>query len=237
MTARQMIEYALQEIGAIAADEFVSDSDAKAGLVRLNSLLDTWQTERLTIYNLNRGLYTIVANQAAYTIGVSGADWTCAVRPVFIQRAGMLDTDDMESPVEILTQDRYAAISDKTQTSDEATALYYNPTVPLGTVTLWPVPTDATNQSVLYIPLPLTAGLTLDSTLTLAPAYEEAIRYNLAVRLCPVMGRPLDPLVAQLALESKKHIKSANTRVAEMVVDPAIPGADGGAWDIFSGGM
>lgn len=237
MTARDMIEYALQEIGAIAVSEAVSNADAQAGLVRLNSLLDTWQTERLTIYNLNRAVYTLVASQASYTIGPTGADWTCVVRPTFIQRAGMLDSDDNESPVEMLTPDRYMAIVDKTLTSTDATQLYYNPTFPLGTVFLYPVPTDATVQAVLYIPIPLTAGLTLDTALTLAPAYEEAIRYNLALRLCPVMGRPLDPLIADLARETKKNIKSANHQVQEMVVDPAIPGADGGAWDIYSGGF
>jgi len=235
MTARTMIEYALQEIGAIAAGESVPNADAQAGLVRLNSLLDTWQTERLTIYNLARQAYALVANQASYTIGATGANWTCTVRPTWIQRAGMLDTENIESPVEILTQDQWANLTDKTLTSTDATALYYNPTFPLGTVYLYPVPTDATVQAILYLPTPLVAGLTLDSALVLAPAYEEAIRYNLAIRLCPIMGKQVDPTVATLAVESKATVKRANGRIQEMQVDPALLG--GGAWDVFTGGF
>jgi len=235
MTARQMIEYALQEIGALASGETPTNADAAASLVRLNSLLDSWQVERLAIHTLVRSTFALTASQASYTIGPTGANWTYAIRPQFIQRAGMMDSDSIESLIEVLTEDRWAALTDKTLTSTEASALYYNPSFPLGTVYLWPVPTDATVTAVLYLPTPLSAGLTLASELTMPPSYEEAIRYNLAVRLAPMFGRPVDQTLNTLAVETKALMKRANARPQEMTVDPAIIG--GGAFDIFTGGF
>jgi hypothetical protein len=241
MTARDLIQHALQELGALATSEAVSNADAQASLIRLNSLLDAWQTERLTIYNLDRTAYTLVASQASYTIGPTvGADWTCAVRPTFISHAGLLyagSAPNVEIPMKMLTDDEYAAIRIKSVESTIPTWLYYNPTYPLGTVYLYPVPSDATAQMILYIPVPLTGGLTLDSVLTLPPAYEEAIRYNLAIRLGPMFGRPIDATVGMMAVESKATMKRSNPRVDDLRVDPAIPGSRGPAWSIFTGGQ
>ena len=239
MTARDLITHAMQEIGALATSEALSDADAQASLVRMNSLLDAWQTERLTIYNLNRAVYTLVANQATYTIGPAvGADWACTIRPAYIQHVGVIYTlsdPASEIPVKIISDDEYAALRIKDTTSTLPRYLYYNPTFPSGTVFLWPVPTDTTVQVALYIPIPMTAGLTLDTVLSLAPSYEEALRYNLAIRLAPIFGRTLEPVTAQLAIESKATMKRSNPRTDEMRVDPAMLG--GGAWDLWTGGQ
>ena len=239
MTARDMIRDALQEIGALGVGEAVTDADAQAGLVRLNSLIDTWQTERLTIYNLYREVFSLVASQASYTIGPTGADFTCAVRPTFIQHAGIIFTSsgtDTEIPIKIITDDEYAALRIKAITSTLPTKLYYNPTFPLGTIYLWPVPSDSSVDLALYIPVPLTAGLSLNSNLVLAPSYEEAVRYNLAIRLAPIFGRPVDATVGMLSTESKATLKRSNQRADEMRVDEAIV-SQGAAFNIWTGGM
>lgn len=238
MTARQMITFALQEIGAIAAGETPSAADAVASLVRLNGMLDGWQAERLAASVLTRSVFAMTASVGSYTIGVStntpAPDWAISVRPTFIQRASLLDSAGYETLLEVLTEDRWAALSYKAQTSTEPSALYYEPTVPNGTIRLWPVPTDATGSIVLYVPVPLASGLLLDTDVVLPPAYDEAIRYNLAVRLAPMFGRPLDQTVTSLAVETKATMKRLNVRVQEMTVDPALLGGD--AFDIFTGG-
>lgn len=242
MTVLDLVTAAMQEIGALASGESLPDHEAEVALIRLNSLLDTWQTERLTIYNLDRASYALVANQASYTIGpsASGPDWTCAVRPTFISHATLLYTASdphVEIPVRLITDDEYAAIRIKGVTSTIPKWLYYNPTFPLGTIALWPVPTDSSAQLILYIPVPITSGLDIHDTLVLPPAYEEAIRYNLAIRLAPIFGRQLDPTIATMAVESKATLKRSNQRTDDLRVDPAIPGVRGGAWDLFTGGM
>src|SRR5512136_1218569 len=114
MTARDLITAAMQEIGAIATGETVSAADAQAGLTRLNGMLDLWQTERLTIYNMNRATFSFVASQQTYTLGPTvGADWSYAVRPTFLPLAGILWTGGgvvTEIPLQILTDEQWSAL-------------------------------------------------------------------------------------------------------------------------------
>ena len=242
MTVRDLITAAMQEIGAIATGEPLSSADAQAAFIRFNSLLSLWQTERLTIFNLATSTFTFTVNQQSYTIGTvaDGANFQVAVRPHYLEKAAIRWTDDTGQPVEIpipvITDDEWAAIRIKDVTSTIPTKVYYNPTWPLGTLYYWPIPTTTDSAPVLYIPTPMTVAASLDTVLNLAPGYEEAIRYNLAVRLAPIFGRTLDPVVAGMSNESKAQIKRANTRPDPMMVDEAITGPRA-AFSVFTGGF
>jgi hypothetical protein len=160
-------------------------------------------------------------------------------RPEFIDRAAVLTgtaPDQVEIPLEILSDDRWADVRVKSVTSTFPTKVYYNPTVPLGQLWVWPIPTVTTNQIVLYLPTPLlrVAGLSVD--LVLPPAYEEAIRYNLALRLCPPFGRPATPDLVQFATDALGAIKRTNIKLDELKCDPALTNA-GQVWNFFTGGM
>lgn len=243
MTILDMITASMQEIGAIAAGEPVAAADAQVALVRFNGMLDLWQSERLTIYNLDREVFSFVTNQQSYTIGpavgITTADWTYDIRPLWIQHAGVIWTAsgiETEIPMKILTDDEWAATRVKAVSSTLPTYLYYNPTFPWGTLYFWPYPTDNTVDVALYLPLPMQVVSALTTVLVLPPGYEEALRYNLAVRLAPVFGRTIDPTVAALAIESKAQIKRKNIVADPMRCDPAVIG-EAGAFNIFSGGM
>jgi hypothetical protein len=239
MTARELIRDALQEIGALAVGEAVSNADAQAALVRLNSMISTWQTERLMIDNVTRYDFSLVANQQSYTIGPTGADFTLAIRPRTIEYANLVvisGSDTYEVPLELIDDAHWADLRVKGTTSSLPSKMAYSVGMPLGTLDFWPVPSDSTVDVALYIPIPLAAGLTLDSVLTLAPEYEEAIRYNLAIRLAPVFGRPVDATIGMLATESKATVKRANPVSLTMRVDDAIV-AEGAVFDIWTGGQ
>lgn len=238
MIARDLITDALEEIGAIAPGESIPDADAMAGLSRLNGMLDAWQSERLTIYNLDRKQFTFTANVASYTMGPTGV-FVTATRPTFIDRAAVLfgsGVNVAEIPIEVLTDDKWADIRIKTVTSTLPTRVYYNATVPNGTLYYWPVPTDPLVFPILYLPSPLTTVATLSTALVLAPAYEEALRYNLALKLCLPFGRSVDQLLMKMATDGKALIKRANTRIEEMKCDPGLL-QSGASWNIFTGGM
>lgn len=237
MTARDLIRDAMQEIGAIASGESVRAADAQVGLQRLNSLLSLWQTERLTIYALVRSTFGITAGQSSYTIGPAGGDWTLAIRPQTIEQATILigtGETSYETPLELLSDADWNALLMKSQTSTLPTKATYAPTVPLGTFELYPVPSVDPGDVVLYVPTPLSAVNTLDTDIVFAPGYEEAVRYNLAVRLAPVFGRALDPVVGGLAIETKAQIKRANVVPSLLRVDDALMG-DGGSFNWMTG--
>lgn len=64
----------------------------------------------------------------------------------------------------------------------------------------------------------------LDSEFNMPPEYEEAIHYNLVVRLCSMYSKPLNPLTGTLAKVALKTIKNANLQLPTMLMPRAVVG-------------
>lgn len=228
MTAQTLITGALKLIGALAQGETPPAADVQDGLVILNGLMDAWRAERLTILNTTRNVYTLTAGTQTYTLGPtgSGATLICTsqTRPIWLQNASIIPagTDPaVEIPIDLWTDQDWATQRVKSVQSSIPTAVYYNEDFPTGSLSFWPVPNVAC-QAVLYWPQALVEFATLTGEYALAPGYEDAIKYNLAVRLAPEFGRPLDPTVAALAVNALAIVKRANKTLYDMRCDPAI---------------
>lgn len=229
MTALTLVTRALQLAGVIASGETATAEESADGLLTLNSLIEEWATQGLTMFTRTRVTHSLVASQASYTIGASGADITRA-RPPRIEMASMIDTTadpDLEIPVDVLSEDQWRDIGQKAQTSTRPLAIYYVPTFPLGTIFVWPVGTVATIQMVLYVPDLVDTLAALSTTLSLPPGYEKALRTNLALELCPEYGRIPSDVIVAMARESKANVKRANYRPVEMRCDLALLGSAG----------
>lgn len=225
MTARALLTRALRTVGVLAGNETPSAEDASAALGILTSMLDAWRADRLTITHLTRNAFTATSGQASFTIGPTGADWTFGSVPTWIDAASVIlvgSNPAVEQPIEILTQQRWALLQLKDLSYDPAYGIYYERTsASLGTVRVLAVP-DQTQTIVLYLLAPLTATLTLDTGLDLPSGYEDALVYNVAKRAALEWSRPLDPLLAELADNSLRLIKSANVQPTELVTDRAL---------------
>lgn len=174
----------------------------------LNGMLDSWNTERLIVYAMQELTLTMVDGKSSYTVG-SGGDLD-TTRLVKIEKAFMRDNDD-DSPVEIYEYSQWADISDKSVTGDIVEIVYYQPTMASGVLNVWPVP-SAANVLHLVAWTPLSA-LALGDDITLPPGYEDALVYNLAVRIEPEFGpgQGLNPTILGLARATKSSIKNANS--------------------------
>jgi hypothetical protein len=226
--ALDIITDAMQEIGAIGAGETPNPNDAALGLSRLNLMLGGWQLQPQTIPVVRREVFSVVANQATYTIG-PGADLD-TTRPSMLTGAGLL-LNNSNPPVELsrglLTDDGYQSIPIKTLTNTLFTNVYYNPTYATdgwGTIFLWPTPTVDTNDLVLYRPEQLSEFADLATQYILPPGCQEAMFYNLAVRLCGPFGRPVDPELSTMARKSMATFKRGNTKMADLYNDTAALG-------------
>jgi len=232
-----LIIRAVKEIGGVAKAEPLSADELTDGFNILNDMLDAWAAERLLIYQLVRSTYPLTANKQTYTIGVGG-DFN-AVRPVWIQDAGLINvayTPTFELPVRILTIDEWAALTIKSQQATQSWYLWNDYGFPLSTLSLWPVPSVSTLQLALYVPTPISQFANVNATVSFPPGYAEALRYNLAVRLCPSWGKQLDPVLANMASESLRTIQRANERFDTLGVDNAlIGGADRGVFNYLTG--
>jgi hypothetical protein len=142
---------------------------------------------------------------------VSGALTTYYQRPLRINSA-FVRMSNLDYPVYPLNLENYEQIGLKTLSGPWPRALYYQPSSPLGNVTLWPVP--AAGEMHMFAETVLSQFSSLQDDVTLPQGYNMALRWNLAEFLLAEYGRTTDPVLVQLiikkAKESKAWIKRTN---------------------------
>lgn len=236
MTVSDLLTATLKLIGSISKSEVPSADEMADAFARLNSMVDSWAIERQMIYQLGRSQYPLVSGQQVYTIGPGGN--FNAVRPQYIQDAGLVNTaysPNFELPVRLLTIDEWASLSIKSQQATQSWYMWNDYAYPLSNLSVWPVPSVSTLSLALYVPTPLTQFASTAASVTLPPGYEEALRYNLAVRLCPEWGRQIDPVVAKMAQDSLALVQRSNKRLDTLGVDSALVDPSRGIFNWITG--
>jgi hypothetical protein len=205
-----------------AAGRGNSATELADGLLALQALIDSWATERLTIYAIAPATYNLTADQASYTIG-TGGDFN-TTRPIRIEAAGYIESDS-ETPLDVLTPATWAAIRDKTAPGAPS-AIYTDMAVPLATINLYPVPAVSGAQLALYTWTPLSQPASTGDSLTLPTGYLRALHYGLAIELAARFPERanLTPIVIEQAREAKAAIKRLNLAPVEMSIDSALLG-------------
>lgn len=213
---------ALQLLGVIDPTETPSAEDGQTAFEVLNDWIDSLGAQRLTIHTVPRSTGTYTASSASITIG-SGGTFNI-VRPLWIERAAYVvpgTSPAVEAPLDVWNDQQYQAQTIKALTSTLPTALYYDYawTAGLGTLKLWPIPTQNLTL-VLYCPVALTEFADQSTDYTFPPGYRRAITFNLANELAPWYPAVTpDPRIAKIATESLGIIKRANTRIPLAVLD------------------
>jgi hypothetical protein len=201
MTAIEIITAALRLIGVAATGETLSASESADGLQAMQMMIDSWSNQGLFVYA--RTVETLTLTGAnSYTIGSSGTFNT--VRPIEILGA-YVTSGGLDYPINLVTANTYRDIAQKSL-SGIPNWLYYSPTYPLGTIYMAPVASGDTITIESLKPLTEPSGNT--SNLSFPPGYEEAFKFNLAVRLAPEFGRVPDQVVVELATSSIRNIKN-----------------------------
>ncbi len=238
ITARSVITGALRALGVADGSAPPTAEDMQAGYDALNELVDNWALQSLTSLLQERTVYDMVANRQEYTIGPAALtphlSTGTAGRPVEIAAAGLLlttATPVLEIPLALLTNEDWQATRFKAQTNPLPTALLYTPENPLGSIILWPIPTIATNDLVLYTPLLVAPFTSLSAEYLCAPGYAKALRFNLAKVLVSDFAVPelVEARVTREADQSLADVKRVNVQMTDLEMDPALTG-DGGGW-------
>lgn len=146
-------------------------------------------------------------------------------------------TDVTEIPIPVITDDSEQAIQIKSLTSALFSYLYYQATFwgGLGQIKLWPVPTTGDNTLVLYRPQQLSSFTNLAQQYWLPEGADEAIEYNLAVRLCAPNGVAVPQDVAELARTSLGTYKRSNIKLSDLPLDQMWTMARRGGYNIITG--
>lgn len=225
------------------AQRVPSPSELTDALACLNAMIDEWLTQRLFVYRVQQNIQNVNPNQASYQIGPGAPDWNVPFRPVRIEFADLIQILNQSEPptylpLAILNAQDWFSIAVPSITSSTPQKLYYEPTVPLGTVHLWPVP-QVSNQIALGLWTQVHQFSLLTDTVSFPPGYLKALQYNLANELGtrpwagPVTG--ISPVALAEAERSKMWVKSMNrpTMDMQMRCEGAAQGIDvRGRWDI-----
>lgn len=230
ITGRDLVTRALQTLGVYAPGDTVSGTDIQTGFQFLNELVDSWAIQALTILLVDRTEYPLVAGQGGpsspYTYGPGGDfDTGTKARPPSIQDANLLlngFTPPIEIPLAIITDDMYAAQAIKTQQSEYPQWLYYNPSVPLGNIYLWNVPSTNVNALVLYTPTVTAAFPDLSTLYVCPPGYQKAFRLCLADACISSFAVPasIGQKVSVDAAQALSDLKCSNVKMGDLSMDP-----------------
>ena len=224
-TASSMVIRALRLIGEKEVGGSLSSAEQTAYLSDLNAMMESWSLERLMCYHEVEDSKALTVSDASYTIG-SGGDWN-TTRPTTITQAWIRDSSNLDSPVEIINQQAYNLIVQKTVDGTYPQYLYYDTaySTARGTIYIYPEPSAALT---LYITSwkQLTQFATIGETVALPPGYQRAIEFNLAVELAGGF-KSVSAEVAKIARESKAAIKSFNQPSVFMRLDAGLVNAAG----------
>lgn len=246
-TASVLIRGAFETIGVLGEGQTLDASKGADGFRRLNLMLRSWSLQNLTIPVTVREVFDLVTDQGGpdnpYTIG-DGGDFDTDRPPTqnSLVGAGLILTSSdptVEIPRAIYTDTMYQQTQIKDLASGGSgvpTGVYYNPTYPLGKIYLWPVPSSDENDLALYLRKPLSAFASQTVEVDLPDGSEEAIEYNLAVRLCGPYSVPVDSDVKAMAKMSLGMLKRANYHLYDLTQDPAFARSHAAYYNIVTGG-
>ncbi|HLJ26561.1 MAG TPA: hypothetical protein VKY85_07610 [Candidatus Angelobacter sp.] len=238
MTANDLIASALRLIGVLASGEVPTAAEANDGLTILNQMIDSWGTERLALFTIQRQVVVPAVLKQAYTLG-AGGDFNLP-RPPRVDRVGVISLTNaaqpLELPLELLTDAGWQAIPVKNITSSLPLKVWNDLGFPLMTLNFWPIPNVQVNFA-LYTWTALTQFPDLVTDETFPPGYMKALRYNLAVDLAPEFGRSdVPPVVAAQAVSSKAVIKALNIPLLDLRCDTALVNQRGGHYNWITDG-
>jgi len=208
-TAADQINGALRLIGVLAEGEVPSAATSQDALLALNQMLDSWNTERLSVFSTIDQVFTWPSSTISRTLGPSG-DFV-GVRPVEIDDATYFRdaSTNVSFGIKMINQEQYDNIAVKTVTSTYPQILWYNASYPNIEIYLYPVPTRALEFHFISVD-ELTQPATLGTDMAFPPGYLRAFRYNLACELAPEFGVEPSPQVRRIAMYSKRNLKSIN---------------------------
>jgi hypothetical protein len=213
-TAGEQINRALRLIGMLAEGETPSAATAQDSLMALNQMIDSWNTERLSVFSTIDQIVNWPVGSINETLGPSGSlvrlNGT-AVRPVLVD-----DSTYFKDPgtgvsygVKLINQQQYNGIAVKTVTSTFPQVVFVNMTYPDIDIFIYPRPTRLLEWHFISVQ-ELTQPANLSTDILFPPGYLRAFTYNLACEIAPEFGVEPSPQVQRIAMYSKRNLKRIN---------------------------
>jgi len=208
-TAGEQINRALRLIGMLAEGELPSTETANDCLVALNQMIDSWNTERLSVFSTQDQVFTWPAGFINRTLGPTGN--FVGNRPILLDDATYYRdaSTNVSYGIKMINQQQYDGIAVKTVTSTYPQVLFINMTYPDVDMYIYPKPTRDLEWHFVSVE-ELTQPATLQTVLAFPPGYLRAFTYALAMEIAPEFGVEPSPQVQRIAMTSKRNLKRIN---------------------------
>jgi hypothetical protein len=208
-TAGDQINGALRLIGQLAEAEVPSAATAEDALATMNQMIDSWNTERLSVFSTQDQVFSWTPGFITRTLGPTG-DFV-GNRPILIDDSTYFrdPASGISFGIKLINQQQYNGIAVKTVTSTYPQVMFVNMTYPNITMTVYPVPTKVLEWHIISVQ-ELTTPALLSTPLAFPPGYLRAFKYNLACELAPEFGVEPSPTVQRVAMTSKRNLKRIN---------------------------
>lgn len=208
-TAGDIINGALRLIGVLAEGETPSPETSADALFAMNQMIDSWNTEKLSIFNTQDQTFLWPAGEIQRHLGPTGE--FVGNRPVLLEDSTYYrdPSTNVSFGIKFINQQQYDGIAVKTVTSTYPQVMWINMEYPNIQMTIYPKPTRTLEWHFISVQ-ELDQPATLATVLAFPPGYLRAFRYNLACELAPEFGVEPSPQVKRIAMVSKRNIKRIN---------------------------
>jgi hypothetical protein len=172
-------------------------------------MIDSWNTERLSVFSTQDQVFTWPASTLSRTLGPTGN--FVGNRPVLLDDATYFRdaATNVSYGIKIINQQQYNGIAVKTVTSTYPQVMWVNMTYPDIEMYVYPVPLRPLEWHFVSIE-ELTQPAVLATTLSFPPGYLRAFKYNLACEIAAEFGVEPSPQVQRIAMTSKRNLKRIN---------------------------
>lgn len=235
-TVRELLNGAHRLLNLTSSGNVLPESVYQDNLPALNQMLDSWNTERLSVFCTEDQTYLWPAGERTRTLGPSG-DFalflgTQSNDPMSTQDNDLIGLDglglqptrpillddstyfrdpstNVSYGIRFINQLQYNNIAVKTVQSTYPQVMWVNNTYPNITMTVYPVPSRILEFHFISVQ-PLNNPTTLETALLFPPGYLRAFRYNLALELAAEFGVEPATEVRRIAMVSKRDLKRIN---------------------------
>ena len=208
-TAGDQINGALRLLGVLAESETPSAATSQDALTALNQMIDSWSTERLSIFTTQEQVFLWPPGFISRTLGPSGN--FVGNRPILMDDATYFvdPANGISFGIKLINQQQYDGIAVKTVTSTYPQVMWINTNYPDIDMHVYPVPTKVLEWHFISVD-PLDQPALLSTTIAFPPGYLRAFKYNLACEIAPEFGVEPSPQVSRIAMASKRNLKRIN---------------------------
>ena len=208
-SAGELIKGSLRLIGMLAEGEEPSAAVMQDSIAAMNAMIQSWDTERLSVFSTQTQVFMWPAGQAKRTLGPTG-DFV-GDRPILVDDSTYFKDPqtNLSFGIKMINQQQYDGIALKIVTSTYPQVMWVNMTYPNIEMTIYPVPIKTLEWHIVSVEK-LAEVATVATDIAFPPGYIRAFRYNLAMELAPEFGVEPSQQVMRIAMSSKRNLKRIN---------------------------